>query len=471
MALGRIVFSRCSGWRSLPLRLNRLIAMAGLLASLPLRSWGAELFPPPELRVEAGQEVVLPLYLSGASRITVGVFQVTMEAPEATPLPSILQVEPGPALHAAAIGCDPCLALSAYPLRTQMINEQEARVLFTLPSGDPILPGDGISGDSQEIARIRVRIPADAPVGTAYPLRLSGLEFSDAGSEPVTVTARTGSIVVSPPIVLKEGPNTAYHDKGRPGHLLVPTSGDDPSTPEVEAGFPADGRVIGSRSYIFAVEAAGLGDSTLSWSVAALHPDGTPAPESLTGTIESGDVRGTSVIYTPAAASMAMAEALRIRLTARIALATVQTFTIEAVLLPYGDANLDGRVTRADHDLAFRWANGLEIDAGSLPQESIMLRGYQPSAVRRLLTDVRGAPGIALDPETADQWTGEIRRLGGPEPALDAYPRAEYPFGDGRITHADAQWIARKAALNAETPTSTLDPRRHGTPPVSLPHR
>lgn len=448
------------------LRRLSLVALSLLLASGGVRA--AELHPAEETRIEPGGSAVVPLFLSGTKSLTLGSFEVAFSSKETLPLPTLSAVEPGEALSRAAAGCDPCRSLSAFPLRSRIEAGSAARVLFSLPSGPSVRPEDGINGDGQEIVRVRVSIPESIPAGASYEVSITETDFSDAGSRAVPMTAKAGRILIVPSISLKEGANTAYHEEGRPGHLLIPTSGDDPATPAMEPGFPNDGRPFGNRSYKFRVEATGQGTTPLSWSVSATGLDGSPVPESWAGNVESGNADGTVGLYTPAEASMKIASALRVFLTVRSALLPDKSLTIEAILLPYGDADLDGRVTTADQDLAFRWANGLDLPLGPTSVESPSLNGYQPSPLRRLLTDVRGVPGVGLNEEVLGQWQGELERLHFALPALADHDRSGFPFGDGRISHADVQWIARKATLNALTPAETLDPRIHGVHSASF---
>ncbi|MBW3625366.1 MAG: hypothetical protein KY468_18370 [Armatimonadetes bacterium] len=438
-----------------------------LLLALPTAQ-GEELYPAPLTTGEPGGTVTLPIYLSGARQLTVGSFRVTLTAASGLPLPKILALQPGAALAAAGTGCEPCRSLPAFPLKSRSVSDQEAEGLFFLPSGAPLQTTDGLNGDALEIARVSVSLPPSVPQGTAYEVVLTEGEFSDARSESVTVTTKAGVIRVVPPVALKEGPNTAYHDPGQSGPLLVPTSGDDLATPSVESGFPNDGRTVGNRSYAFRVEAAGIGDSPLIWSVSATTLDGASAPKELLGTVEAGNADGTLGIYTPAEASMRMMTALRIAVTARHSRDESKALTISALLLPYGDANLDGRVTGEDADLAFRWANGLNLPFAPAPLDSPHLIGLAPSPVRRLLADVRGVPGTELSGDMVAAWTDELRRLNLPDLPRLEMTRDGFPFGDGRVTHADVQWIARKAALNTSAPAMTLDPRRNGATPVPL---
>jgi hypothetical protein len=220
---------------------------------------------------------------------------------------------------------------------------------------------------------------------------------------------------------------------------------------------------VGNRRYAFRVEAAGLGNSVLHWSVTATDMDGVPVTGMGAGSVEAGNADGTLGWYTPADAAMRSGSGLRLTLTARSARNPARSASFDALLLPYGDANLDGRVTKEDADLAFRWASGLGLPLAISPTDSPSLWGYMPSAIRRLLTDVRVVPGEVS--AGFDLWTAELQRLDLPLPAHGDFDRTGFPFGDGRITLADVQWIARKAALNTEPPGRTLDPRLFGAPP------
>ncbi len=451
--------------------MKRFLLLAVALA-LTASAWGEvpRLYLSPTTPVPPGGALTLSLKASQAARLTVGRFTLTLAGDGTAPVPTVTEVKAGDAVQRAATpGCLVCAPAAAgdslltAPALGQAAPGDPLTVAFALASAGPVgVETGGVTGSDAELAQMTLRIPESAPVGTNYAVRLSNADFSDAASQAVAFEMVNGTITVGyPPLVLREGTNTAYHDARRPGPLLIPTSGDDPATPETEIGFPGDDAAFGHRRYLFAVEAENLADSRVEWSATATRADGSPAPDA--GTVVPTRTDGLQVAYLPPRAAMLAAEATRVTLTARVARDPGQSVVIEAELLPYGDANLDGRVTRDDYLLALRWASGLDLPDGPEGLSPTGLTGYVPSPVRRLLVDVRPVPGLPLPDAAGSLWDGEFARLGRKPPPRIGFNRDGFPFGDGRITLADALWVLRKATLHAETPPRTLDPSTDGT--------
>jgi hypothetical protein len=458
-------------------RLQRVLLAGFMTLQAGAQAEAPRLSPAENTTVSPGSSVSISLLLSHADRLTVGKFTVSLASTDpSAPLPTVTAIRTGAAIKAAAMSCASCApsngaeSLPTFPALPSTTPGEPVTAAFLLSSGGAVgSETGGISGDALEIAQAVITVPADAKPGQTYAVEIKDPDFSDAASQPVEMTFGNGSLtVISPPITLQEGPNTTYHDPARPGNLMIPTAGDDPATPEIEPGFPNDGRVVGNRSYRFSVVASGLAGSGLTWSVTETLLEGTPAPASLQGSILSTLLDGTQAAYTPAEAGMRMASGLNVEITARSDRDPSQSVTFHAVLLPYGDANLDGRVTKEDEELAFRWANGLDLPDSLEGAQAPALIGGVLSPLRRLLADVRPVPGIPVSSSLWTSWTDEWERLGEPLPSQERYNRDGFPFGDGRISLADAQWILQKARFNAASPSQTLDPRISGASAVGF---
>jgi hypothetical protein len=302
-----------------------------------------------------------------------------------------------------------------------------------------------------------------------------GTAFPGGGSNLATFNL---TVVKPGGITLLAGGTTTYHGatalNPSPDNLMAPTSSDDPDTPSSEPAFPDDGRAVGNRRYFFTVNAAGLGGTALLWSVEAQNVPGLVpyTPDQLTalaGTVAPVSADGTLGAYAPARLATTMPRAIRLILTARSEADPNHSVAFDATLFPYGDTNLDGKVTQADFLRAFRWASGLSLP--DLPQSAVsggavdplQLQGYVGPTLQRLLTDAR--PAGPLSPADAagfsaalDQWTAEFERIGAVPPARSDFDRAGFPFGNGRVTQADALWIFRKAVFNQGDPPATLNP-------------
>jgi hypothetical protein len=263
---------------------------------------------------------------------------------------------------------------------------------------------------------------------------------------------------------------------------MVPTSGDDPNTPDAEPVFPDDGRAVGNRRYFFTVNAMGLGGSRLTWTVQAqnvpgLVPYTTEQLDALVGSVAPANADGTLGAYTPANLSMTMPRAINLVITARSEADPSQSVVFNATMFPIGDANLDGKVSNVDFVRVFRWASGLNLP--DLPQSAIpgvtvdpiQFQGYVGPAIQRLLTDVRPVGPLSANDISSFNavfagWTQEFNRIGAVPPDRADFDRASFPFGNGRITNADAIWIFRKAILNLGDPATTLDPTLGSTLPL-----
>jgi hypothetical protein len=75
-------------------------------------------------------------------------------------------------------------------------------------------------------------------------------------------------------------------------------------------------------------------------------------------------------------------------------------------------------------------------------------------------TDINGFNSTFLG------WVGELNRIGATPPSQADFERTSFPFGNGRITNADAIWIFRKAIFNLGDPATTLNPSLGGTSPL-----
>jgi hypothetical protein len=165
---------------------------------------------PPWIAAPAGGQVEFPVKINGASKITVGRFTLAIASPDQASLPAVFSVKGGQAVNDAG-GCDLCPDWQASSsLDTNPALDQPApapvTAAFLLESGCangvslPCPAGSetgGVTGNFQEIARVKITLPSDAPANEDYDLTLSDLEFSDAASQLTDLSSVAGHIHVS----------------------------------------------------------------------------------------------------------------------------------------------------------------------------------------------------------------------------------------------------------------------------------